>query len=171
MLGQGSRRLVRAILSGRLDLTIRMAGKGDMEAVYELSNDPVVRANSINREPIPWDDHVAWYNSKIASDDCCYYLIFDGDRLAAQVRFDIEDGTALISISINETHRGRGLSSRILRETSSRFFKESDVQSIIAEIRTDNEGSVRAFEKAGYTLLKTIRIKGDPFYQYSLRKV
>lgn len=34
----------------------------DCSLVYILSNDPLVRANSFNSEPIVYENHVRWFN-------------------------------------------------------------------------------------------------------------
>lgn len=34
----------------------------DCSLVYILSNDPLVRANSFNSEPIVYENHLKWFN-------------------------------------------------------------------------------------------------------------
>lgn len=37
-------------------------GENDCSFVYNLSNAPLVRANSFNSEPIIYENHVRWFN-------------------------------------------------------------------------------------------------------------
>ncbi len=37
-------------------------GENDCSLIYNLSNDPLVRSNSFNSEPIFYENHVRWLN-------------------------------------------------------------------------------------------------------------
>ena len=37
-------------------------GENDCSLIYNLSNDPLVRSNSFNSEPIIYENHVKWFN-------------------------------------------------------------------------------------------------------------
>lgn len=37
-------------------------GENDCSLIYNLSNDPLVRSNSFNSEPIFYENHVRWFN-------------------------------------------------------------------------------------------------------------
>ena len=44
----------------------------DCNLIYNLSNDPLVRANSFNSEPIIYENHVKWFNKVIKPLFYCY---------------------------------------------------------------------------------------------------
>ena len=47
------------------ELTIRLATPDDCKRVFDLSNDPIVRANSIHSETIKWEEHCVWFQKHI----------------------------------------------------------------------------------------------------------
>ena len=130
-------------------LNIRLATLGDCKNIFELSNDPVVRANSIHIEEIKWDDHVKWFNKKINVLQEPFYIVEDENKnLIAQVRFNNTD-EPIISISITKSFRGKGLAAEIIKLAS----KKSNYNKIFAYIKKGNIPSLKSFEKAEYKII------------------
>ncbi|AFN74397.1 acetyltransferase, GNAT family [Melioribacter roseus P3M-2] len=153
--GQGSRRVVSYLIERKCAVDkfyLRKAVSEDSEIVYELSNDPSVRSQSINKKPIEWDEHTIWFDGKIKDNNYLFLLAFDReDNFIGQIRFEIENNSAVVSISLTEKFRGKGLSKKIIKEGSRRLFNEyQNVGSITAYILPHNSASLRAFEAAGY---------------------
>lgn len=46
----------------------------DSSRVYNLSNDPLVRINSFNSEPIIYENHVKWFNKVINDSNILFFL-------------------------------------------------------------------------------------------------
>ena len=129
------------------DLRIRRAEMRDMKAVFDLSNDPVVRASSIRREPIPWESHVAWF-AKALADPCLKFFVAetaDGE-FVGQVRFALVDGEWIVSVSVAAAYRGKELADEILRLS----LAQAGLEKAAAFIYDTNRASLRAFEKAGF---------------------
>ena len=143
------------------EFKIRRATPADIEKVFQLSNDPVVRANSINTEKIKWEEHVSWFENRIKKAEEPFFIVqsFEGE-LIAQVRFDKKQET-IISISITEAFRGKGLASKIIQKSSA----ESQLKKIIAYVKEDNLVSQKAFLKAGYQL----RSKENGYFKYEYK--
>ena len=129
------------------DLRIRRAEMRDMKAVFDLSNDPVVRASSIRREPIPWESHVAWF-AKALADPCLKFFVAEtaDGAFVGQVRFALVDGEWIVSVSVAAAYRGKGLADEILR----RGLELAGLEKAAAFIYDTNRASLRAFEKAGF---------------------
>lgn len=166
--GKGALRAVEKLIgeiANQKGFFIRKAALKDADLVYALSNDPVVRQNSINRNPIPKEDHEKWYPKKIIQPDYLFLLAFDrNEKFIGQIRFEIEGNSATVSISVVENFRGKGLSKKILTEASAYAFRSfSKINKIYAYIRPENVSSVRAFEKAGYKFLEDESINGESF--------
>ena len=89
-------------------LRLRQVQEKDCRLIWEWANDPDVRVVSFSPEPIPWEQHVRWFQSKINSPKCKFYIAMDGDIPIGQVRYDIEGNEAVISISIDQRFRGKG---------------------------------------------------------------
>lgn len=120
--------------------------------MFDLRNDESVRRVSGNPEPISFETHSAWFAKKLTLTTSRIFIIEEQESPIAQTRFDLEgNGSAVISIAVIESHRGKGYGSRIIREATDTFFKEySDVFTIRALINPGNEASLKSFAKAGY---------------------
>ena len=127
--------------------SIRLANIEDMKNVFDLSNDNIVRQNSIHREKIEWENHVEWFKHKLNDKNCVFYIIEDKNKnFIGQTRIDKKNDENIISISISKDFRGNGLSTKIIKECSDKTkFNE-----IVAYIKKDNIASQKAFQKAGY---------------------
>lgn len=82
------------------------------------------------------------------------FAVVDGKRVAF-VAFDPveEDGCACISIVVSQEMRGKGIGSKVLEEVS-KFALQQGYHALYAKIKPENNASIRAFEKVGYTLYK-----------------
>ena len=54
--------------------TINNSIQDDIKDVLNLSNDKLVRCNSINTTPISWEEHVEWFNKRVVS-SLPFYII------------------------------------------------------------------------------------------------
>jgi hypothetical protein len=59
-----------------MTVVIREATQDDVKIVFDLSNDPVVRSNSIRPGLIDWDEHQRWFAKKILDKNCIIFLAF-----------------------------------------------------------------------------------------------
>lgn len=132
-------------------LALRRVREDDCRLLWEWANDPTVRAVSFSSEPIPWEDHVEWFQSRLKDPYCLFYIAVDDEGTpVGQTRYDISDNEAVISVSIAKEFRGRGYGSEIIRIASEQVFNVSSVGIIHAYIKQANEASTRAFSKAGF---------------------
>ena len=126
------------------EFIIRFATTDDMKNVFELSNDKLVRKNSINQEQIGWDDHVVWFTNRITKTGEPFYIVESYDKkLIAQVRFDKRD-EFVISLSVSSGFRGKGLAAKIIKKCS----EFSGINKITAWVKEENTASQKAFLKA-----------------------
>jgi len=134
-------------------LTIKLATIDDIKKVFELSNEKIVRQNSINKEPILWENHQIWFKNRIKSIEEPFYIVELKGEFVAQVRFDKRDDWE-ISISITPEFRAKGLASQIINQTT----LKSNLTEVVSLIQEDNISSIKAFEKAGYKRFSEIYI-------------
>ena len=126
---------------------MRKAQFADMQAVYNLSNDSLVRKNSIHQELIPFETHKNWFNARLSDFDTLFYVIESDDgRLAGQVRFQKETEEWVVSISIAPDFRGQHLGDAFLSEA----IRLSKVSPLRAVVRHNNIPSLRLFERNGF---------------------
>lgn len=127
---------------------IENATSKDIKDIFELSNDNVVRKNSINQDKITWENHVKWFQARITSDEPFYVIRSMNNELIGQVRID-NNTEPVFSISISSDFRGKNLAAKIIKECSIK----SKFKLIFAYIKQDNIISQKAFKKAGYTFV------------------
>lgn len=133
-------------------IVLRRAAPGDALDFLRIANDPGVRANAFNPEPIPLESHLVWYGRKLASPETAIWVIELAGVVAAQVRYDrMEDGeTAEIGYAVSSAFRGMGLGTRILELTWRMACQVLGVGAVRGVVIQGNTASVRAFEKAGF---------------------
>lgn len=129
------------------EIIIRKAELRDMQRVFELSNDPLVRANSIHAEPITWATHEKWFANALVNPRLKFYLAESTDgALIGQVRFEEREDGWLVSISLTAEFRGKGLAHVVLMKA----MEMSGQQCFIAEICSDNFASLSLFRHCGF---------------------
>lgn len=174
--GLGARRIVQSVLEQLINRNggcyLRNALDSDSKTVFNLSNDRSVRINSINREQIQWNDHVQWYSEKINDEKCSFLLAFNGnDEFVGQVRFDINNESATINISLDKKFRGKKLASPLLIKSSFQFLMQRpDIKEILAYIRPLNTASIKTFLKAAYVFSHEEFINNEKFIVYKLTR-
>lgn len=146
----------------------RKASEDDVELYYNWANDVAVRNNSYSSEVIPYENHVKWFASKL-KDDKCYMVVFqnhDNENIG-QVRIQkAEENSAIIGISTDAKHRGKGYAAKMIAQASDAFLHKNPEICINAYIKLDNSVSAKAFEKAGYELKGTLDYENITSFHY-----
>jgi RimJ/RimL family protein N-acetyltransferase len=143
----------------------RFADKDDVELYFNWANDEITRANSYNKELISYESHVGWFLKKVQSPDCFMYVFLNDDNPVGQVRIDkSESGDALIGISVDINHRGKGYAPDMLMIASDDFLQKNPDGRITAYVFIANEASYKSFLKAGYILIMRKEVSGIPSY-------
>lgn len=147
-------------------IKLRRATRNDCRLIWQWANDPDVRAGSFSPEPIVYEDHVKWYETKLNDADCWIYIAddaADSSHLTAvgQIRFDLKSQGAVISISLDRKFRGQGRGARIIELASRTFLGSSDATKIHAYVKKDNPASLAAFKKAGFSPVKTVVVNNQ----------
>ena len=154
--GRGAERVVAVMrtLDGPLpedQLRLRPVAPEDMLPLWRLVNQPTVRRNSLNSDPIPLDEHVRWFNQKLSSPDTCIWVLDFHGLVLAPIRYDrIDAETAQISLHVAAPFRRRGLATRLLNLTWQDACRRLKVNRLRAVIKQDNTASERTFLKAGF---------------------
>ena len=93
-------------MPGTKRLELRRVNEGDADFLWHLANDPQVRAASFSADPISWETHVNWLKSKLNDPSCEFFIACNEEGApVGQVRFDIKNQEAIISLSIKEEFR------------------------------------------------------------------
>lgn len=128
-------------------LRLRRAEQRDMRVVFELSNDPVVRANSIHSEPISWGTHVEWYKQAIHDKNLKFLIVetYIGEFVGV-LRLHKRSEGWIVTIHINNLFRGQKAGQWVLSEV----LKRTRIRRFIALVKPDNIPSNRLFIQSGY---------------------
>ena len=135
-------------------MNFRNAEEKDVRLVYEWANDPVTRSQSFNSDPIPYENHVVWFNSHLRDEDHMMLIFFNEENEAVgMVRFDNLEDHVVIGINIAPDQRGKSYASRILSKAVKHRRSEMPVYAYIKE---DNIASVKSFTRAGFQFKKKL---------------
>jgi RimJ/RimL family protein N-acetyltransferase len=144
-------------------IVLRPVEADDCRLLWEWANDASVRATSFNPMPIPWQDHVTWFDRKVGDEACRLSIALDpAGTPVGQVRLEVTGRSAVISISVAREHRGKGYSSAMIRRACRIAVTAGTVDLVVALIRPDNEASRRAFRAAGFVDDGDDIVKGFP---------
>lgn len=134
-------------------MKIRRAAPRDAPLLLAWRNDPVTRAMSLDPREVNPEAHAMWLAGRLADPKCELWIGEAEDVPVAQVRFDlVETGVAIVSVSVAPAARGRGHATAVLRAAmASQALGASKFR---ATVRSENEASLRLFERAGFTAVR-----------------
>jgi len=153
--GRGAARVVTAMRSA--GVALRPAEAGDARLLWEWANDEQVRASAFDPTPIPWDEHLSWFETRLADPTTHIHLALDPGTAVpwGQVRFDPLGGgnesDVEIHLSVARESRGRGRAAPLVDAAGQRLFGERpDLSGIEARVKVDNPASIRSFDRAAF---------------------
>jgi RimJ/RimL family protein N-acetyltransferase len=150
-----------------MQIEFRKPTLADVDLYFKWTNDEVVRQNSYDQEPIPYNDHVEWFKQKLNSANCFFYLFTLHNEAIGQVRIEIKAEETIIGISIDTHHRGKGLGASMIEMACADHFKRAHTHQINAYIKESNESSIRIFKKAGFKNEEHVMVKGIKSFKLS----
>jgi UDP-2,4-diacetamido-2,4,6-trideoxy-beta-L-altropyranose hydrolase len=163
--GDGANRVVSCLRAAGLRL--RRAAAEDCELIWKWANDSEARAVSLSSDPIPWETHQKWFAAHSTAPSCLFYVATNGnDNLVGQIRYDLSEDEAIVSVSLAKESRGRGYGASLIVRGSEQCFAESKVNRIRAYIKPTNTASVRAFDRAGYRDDGQAEVRGQMVRQF-----
>ena len=129
-------------------LSLRSAGIGDIPFLWYLRNRPSVRKVSRNTAEISWKEHVEWAFPVVLGLTGKHLFVIEADGVCAgQVRFDEQQESLEVSISLLEEFQGQGLGGEALAQGMKNM---AGAKSFLAVIARDNVSSQSFFEKHGF---------------------
>lgn len=154
--GNGTRK-VSAIISLNSDIKLkaRLAKIEDKDLVFNWANDPLVRKNALDKKKISKLKHSRWFSSRIFNlSKFNIFIVETIDELpVGQVRFEKKRNQWIVSYSIANYARGKGLGTKLLK-TAIRVFGRNGQFKIIGYVKKNNFKSCKIFEKLGFKSIK-----------------
>lgn len=147
--GLGAQRVARRLQRGRMQ--VRSASPHDESKVLLWRNDPAVRRFSGSGAEIGAAEHADWYARKLGDPDCHLLIGEDARGEAGVVRYDVAANVAKVSVYVRPERLGTGTGAALLA-AGERWLSSHcpSVDAISADVRADNEASIRLFAGAGY---------------------
>lgn len=143
-------------------LRFRPATADDCKLFFDWANDKTVRQNSFETDEIPYSSHVSWFNRKVSAENSLILVFELENEPVGQVRVDgLDDPNgAVIGVSVDEKFRGKGYAAEMIRTATEEALKKIKT-SVIAFVKPENQSSLKAFIKAGYSLVGEAQIKNQ----------
>jgi UDP-2,4-diacetamido-2,4,6-trideoxy-beta-L-altropyranose hydrolase len=153
-------------LEFNMNATVRRATISDCYLLFEWTNDPDVRRQSFNSEPVTLDEHTSWFNRKLADPSTVIYIFEVKGVPVAVVRFDTGRDT-VINYSLDRRHRGKGWAALILKKAMTHLFaEEAGVPGVIGFVKHHNLGSCKVFESLGFVRSEAQEFSGSYKFEY-----
>ncbi len=154
-------------------LKFRKAITEDVILFYNWANDETVRQQSFHSNPIDLDNHIKWFNNKIADNNCEIY-VFENEQKnkVGQIRLQKEEENIyIIGISIAKEYRGKGYAVELLKLSSNFFLSNNIDQTIYAYIKSNNIASIKSFLKAGFVFEKELIFNNSKSVLYTKKYI
>jgi RimJ/RimL family protein N-acetyltransferase len=136
-------------------ITLRQACESDAENLWNLANDPDVRAASFSTSPILWENHVLWLKKTLDNQSCTLFIALSkAKEFIGQVRYDVIGKEATVSISLKKDYRCKGYGSKLISLSAQKIFNQIQITTIHAYVKQENESSITAFTKANFKTVK-----------------
>lgn len=154
------------------NISFRKPTENDLELYFDWANDKNVRMNSYQSNEISLEQHSQWFLNKLKDDSCFMYLFENhiGNPIG-QVRIQKQnEQEAVIGISNDEKHRGKGYATKMLVAATENFLNENPSCLVNAFIKVENTASEKAFQKAGFKLKEIVNYEGFSSFHYIISK-
>jgi RimJ/RimL family protein N-acetyltransferase len=148
--GRGAER-VAGLINRMVGVLLRRATIEDAPLLHRWRNHPDVRRFSLTTAEIAWEDHLAWLESSLRSQDRHVLIAERRGHPVGTLRFDVTGDCATVSIAVSPANRGVGYGPAIL-DTGLVWLRTHDrrVKRLRAVVRSENVASEHAFLSAGY---------------------
>lgn len=135
-------------------LIIKNVDTNDCIDIFNWRNNPESRKMFLISRKVTWDEHKEWFKNSLLNPRKVLLICYDEIKeKVGIVRFDIENTQTLISINLNPSKRGRGLSSQCLTESIKFFVSNYNLKGrIVAIVKEENIRSIKSFKSSGFIL-------------------
>ena len=164
MISCGALKDLTALLTGQfkgIKISYRKATLKDSQLYWEWANDPEVRKNAFNSNPISWEEHQTWFASKLKDSKSVLLISESQYGPVGQIRLDGESSQKTISYSVARQYRGKGIGKKLVLEVIA--SRPSFAKCFLAEVKKENVGSVHIFERLGFQRTELIEKKAFSF--------
>ena len=142
--------VVHSFWNPAVNLKMREAQEEDVDLYFRWANDPVVRQNSYNPEPIKFENHTKWFKTKLSSEGSKLFVFEVLGKPVGQFRIDHIDNAWLIDYSVDRHYRGLGAGKAIITHFKTSISYSDLLYPLKALVKPSNIPSQRVFEQLGF---------------------
>jgi len=158
--GEGIARVLTELIPG--EVSFRDAALKDSRRIWEWRQYPSRERFNKNDSESDFYEHHDWFANALSDSDRKFRIVQLGRLPCGYLRLDrLPERCGAISICLSADARGKKLSRTVLHEAD-RVAREMGLNKIDAEIHSENQASIRAFESAGYAMA----LDSSPFMTY-----
>ena len=146
------------------EIVLRPWSDDDASQLAVIANNKKISDNLRDGFPFPYSlqDAKSWLQIVVPSNfPPLYFAITLNDKLVGSIglvsKNDIYRKNIEVGYFVAEEYWGRGIATKTIKAVTSYAFKDFDIIRVYAEPFSDNTGSRRALEKAGFTHEATFR--------------
>lgn len=145
-------------------MELRRCSYNDCELLYIWTNDLTVRKNAFNSSPIKYEDHKIWFKSSMENNNRHMFILTENEIDLGQIRIDVEKDTAVISYSVDEKFRGKGIGKYMVNSLLDLIKKEfSYIKIVRGLVKKENFSSQKVFLNLGFD-----EIECNGYYEYNI---
>jgi len=136
-------------------VNVRPATPADCDLIWEWRNHPSTREVSFNSDPIPLEEHRAWFAASLKNRNRLILMVEADGEPVGRVCFDRNSeaaDSAEVGIVIGPGHRGRGLGRAAIDAAIEHIRITWAPKSVVASVKPSNSRSIAAFEAVGFQL-------------------
>ena len=128
---------------------LRAATIDDAAFLRELRNDGEVRLRSRSHGTVEEHAHLRWLMDTLSDPRRHLYVVEDLGEPVGQLRLDVHETCAEVSIAVVASVRRRGIAGAALRAADAKA-RQLGVSELLAFVQPANEPSIQLFDRAGY---------------------
>jgi len=120
----------------QLQVTLRLATIEDAPLLLQWRNDPVTRAASLSIAVVGWEEHLAWVNRVLVSQDHQLFIAYVEGQAVGTARSDRHSSVHELSWTVAPNWRGQGVAKLMAKQLADQFSGP-----ICARVKLDNLAS------------------------------
>jgi RimJ/RimL family protein N-acetyltransferase len=127
----------------------------DLQTTYDWSNNEIIRKHAFSSKKIEFENHNTWFNEKLASSLCHYYILKFGSQPIGSVRLDLDSNyykkEGVISFLIDPDYHRLGIGGILLKLLEDKLINDGIKNyKLIGLVKNENIASLKIFRKLNY---------------------
>ena len=127
-------------------IKLRPAIYQDLDPVLSWRNEPTTLINMKMKRLLDFKEHEPWFKKSINDPNCVFLIIEVDHKPIGQLRYNLENYMAKVSINITAKWHGKGVASKAFSLGSAYVLKKGFAKIVFARVLKTNVGSIRGMK-------------------------